>query len=128
MRNSTIIFSGLAVVAAFAGIGVASAADLPARTYTKAPVMVAPAFNWSGFYLGGSVGGHWGNDRITTTTDTAGGFGVAGAAAIDALSPTTLKPQGFIGGVQAGYNWQVNTFLVGVEADASWLDGTATRT
>jgi outer membrane immunogenic protein len=33
-----------------------------------------------------------------------------------------------IGGVQAGYNWQVNTFLYGLEADADWLSGTASRT
>jgi outer membrane immunogenic protein len=31
-------------------------------------------------------------------------------------------------GVQAGYNWQVNTFLYGLEADADWLSGTASRT
>ena len=44
--------------AAFAVLGVSSvlAADLPARTYTKAPAM-APAYDWSGFYLGAQGGG-----------------------------------------------------------------------
>src|SRR6516165_8584404 len=35
----------------------ASAADLPARTYTKAPPLVAPVYNWSGFYVGINGGG-----------------------------------------------------------------------
>src|ERR1700739_623595 len=35
----------------------ALAADLPARTYTKAPAIVAPIYNWSGFYVGLNGGG-----------------------------------------------------------------------
>jgi outer membrane immunogenic protein len=34
----------------------AFAADLPARTYTKAPAYVDPGYNWTGFYLGGNIG------------------------------------------------------------------------
>ena len=37
----------------------AFAADLPARPYTKAPPVVAAAFDWSGFYVGGNGGGAW---------------------------------------------------------------------
>jgi outer membrane immunogenic protein len=91
-------------------------------------MIVDPAYNWTGFYLGGNVGGHWGSDRLTTTTDSGGGFGVAGAAAIDAASPTSLKTQGVIGGLQAGYNWQMNTVVFGLEADANWRGGSASRT
>jgi outer membrane immunogenic protein len=105
--------------------GAASAADMAVKALPPAPIAVI--FSWTGFYIGGSLGGHWGSDRITTTTDTAGGFGVAGAAAIDAASPTTLRPQGFIGGGQIGYNWQASNFVFGLEADASWLDGSASR-
>jgi outer membrane immunogenic protein len=39
------------------GIGVASAADLAARPYTKAPAPVAAMYNWTGCYLGGYLGG-----------------------------------------------------------------------
>jgi outer membrane immunogenic protein len=39
------------------GMAPAIAADLPARTYTKAPVAVAPINNWTGFYLG-AMGGY----------------------------------------------------------------------
>ena len=37
----------------------AFAADLPARTYTKAPAYTAPqaVYNWTGFYIGGHIGG-----------------------------------------------------------------------
>ncbi len=37
----------------------AVAADMPARTYTKAPPpVIAPVYDWSGFYIGGNGG--WG--------------------------------------------------------------------
>jgi outer membrane immunogenic protein len=110
------------------GMGTAaSAADLPrpAPVYTKAPV-VAP-WSWTGFYLGANAGGHWGTDKITSTTDPVGWTAI-GAASIDGASPTSLKPQGFIGGVQAGYNWQFSNLVLGLEADANWVTGSATRT
>ncbi len=49
----------LAATALVALTAHAAAADLPARTYTKAPVYTAPAavYNWTGFYIGGHVGG-----------------------------------------------------------------------
>jgi outer membrane immunogenic protein len=46
---------------------------------------------------------------------------------LDTLSPINLRQQGVIAGVQAGYNWQMNNFLFGIEADANWLDGTSNR-
>jgi outer membrane immunogenic protein len=107
--------------------GPATAADLPVKT----PVYKAPPpvviYNWTGCYVGGNVGGHWGKDSITSTTDPVGWF-ASGAAFIDGFSPTSYRPQGVIGGVQAGCNWQVNSFLVGIEGDADWLGGTASRT
>ena len=47
----------LALTAVAAFTGSALAADLPARTYTKAPVMPEPVYNWTGFYIFGGVGG-----------------------------------------------------------------------
>src|SRR6266581_5422696 len=50
---------GAGAVAAFAAVGPALAADLPARPVYKAP-MVAPAvFSWTGCYIGGNIGGKW---------------------------------------------------------------------
>ncbi|MGA9952260.1 MAG: porin family protein, partial [Bradyrhizobium sp.] len=40
----------LALTAVAAFTGSALAADLPARTYTKAPMMPEPVMNWTGFY------------------------------------------------------------------------------
>jgi outer membrane immunogenic protein len=115
-------------LAGFAAVGTAGAADLPAPVY-KAPVVAPVIFSWTGFYAGVSAGGHWDSDSITATADPVG-FTAAAAnpVAFDAAVPVTLHPQGFIGGGQVGYNWQTGNFLLGVEADASGLSGTATRT
>ena len=51
----------------------AFAADLPARTYTKAPVYVEPVYDWTGFYIGGNVGYSWGRSSDTSTLTNAAG-------------------------------------------------------
>jgi outer membrane immunogenic protein len=67
MRHFSTTLLMTAAIASLGFANIASAADLPARTYTKAPV--APvAFNWSGFYIGGFVGGAFA-DRNATATD-----------------------------------------------------------
>lgn len=87
----------LASAALFALAAPASAADLAARPYTKAPVAVASVYNWTGFYLGIVGGGAW----------------------EDANSPRMQG--GFVGGT-AGYNWQTGNVVFGVEADGAWAD------
>ena len=52
---------------------------------------------------------------------------LAGAAAIDTVTPGTVDPRGFIGGGQIGFNWQMNNFVLGIEADASYIGGSASR-
>ena len=55
----------IALTALAAMTGSASAADLAARPYTKAPALVAPVYNWTGFYIfGGGGGGIWAADQI----------------------------------------------------------------
>jgi outer membrane immunogenic protein len=110
--------------------GPATAADLarPAPVYVPPPPIVVPIFSWTGCYIGGNVGGHWGKDNLSSTTDPVG-WGVAGAAFIDGrLSPGSYNPDGFIGGIQGGCNLQYNSFVFGAEADADWLGGTTSRT
>jgi outer membrane immunogenic protein len=86
----------------------ASAADLgappPAPVYTKAPVIVP--WSWTGFYLGGNVGYSWGH-QSATVTDLAGDPLVSSGADLD----------GVIGGGQIGYNYQINSVVLGIEAD-----------
>ena len=57
------ILLGAAALAAFAGP--AFAADMPPRPYSKAPAYTAPAvvYNWTGFYIGGHVGGAFAGDN-----------------------------------------------------------------
>ena len=102
--------------------------EVAAPAYKATPPVVR-AYDWTGLYVGGNVGGHWGTDKITTTTDADfEGLGGAGGAAIDAASLTTLNPKGFIGGLQAGYNLEGSGGVFGIEVDANWLGGSATRT
>jgi len=93
----------------------AFAADLPARTYTKAPVVVDPGYNWSGFYVGLNAGYSWG--RASETAPIGAPF--PGSVTI------RQDMNGGLGGGQVGYNWQIDrTWLVGFEAD---IQGTGER-
>ena len=107
----------IAVLAGLFATTSAMAADLPARTYTKAPVMVDPGYNWSGFYIGGNIGYSWGRSNDTTTfTNGAGAtlFATTGSSNLD----------GVVGGGQVGYNWQTQNWVWGLEAD---IQGTGER-
>jgi outer membrane immunogenic protein len=78
----------------------ALAADLPARTYTKAPpAYAAPIYNWTGFYIGGHLGGAFAGDNSLTGNNGR-----------------------FLGGVQGGADYQfAPSWVIGVEAQYSWL-------
>src|SRR5262245_22469143 len=90
----------------FALVALASpafAADIPARAYTKAPPPTAPAliYNWTGFYLGGHIGG-----AFTDGTNLMG------------------SDSRFMGGVQGGFDYQfAPNWVLGIEAQYSWLTG-----
>jgi outer membrane immunogenic protein len=90
----------------------ASAADLP----VKAPVVTpAPVYSWTGFYVGGNVGYGWGTaeNNLSFSQPLSGG---PGSATLGAADSNRIK--GVIGGLQAGYNWQLApSWLAGVEAD-----------
>ncbi|MEH2498087.1 outer membrane immunogenic protein [Bradyrhizobium sp. AZCC 1678] len=96
----------IAAAALVVGTVSASAADLAARPYTKAPAPIAAVYNWTGFYIGADVGYGWGRST-GTLTNAAGFFPV----------PYSLDPSGLIGGGFVGYNWQVSNVVLGIEAD-----------
>lgn len=103
----------------------ALAADMVVKA---APVASAPVWTWTGFYVGGNIGDHWSDDGLSTRTSNPIGFFAAGApAVIDTTSPTTFKPTGFIGGFEAGYNWQWGQYVAGIEGDFDWLTGSNSR-
>lgn len=104
------IFIGIAAVTSLLATG-AYAADLPARVYTKAPAIIDPVYDWTGFYVGGNVGYSWGRSRSTQTfSDTTSG-------AILSTTTSNFNLDGVIGGGQFGYNWQKNNWVFGLEAD-----------
>jgi outer membrane immunogenic protein len=130
MRNSKLIFSAAVAASAILGIGAASAADLPVRTYTKAPVMVDPAYNWTGFYVGVNVGGDWiGKDNAVLSLPPGPPQAFLPALA-NGFIPTNYGTTGagVIGGVQAGYNWQMQSLVLGLEADFSGSSLNKTQT
>jgi outer membrane immunogenic protein len=116
------VIAGLALVALAAP---AIAADMPAKVPVfKAPVM-APAYNWTGFYVGANAGYGWNSqtDQISAITDPAVILGPLSAA-----TSVPVNAKGFIGGAQFGYNWQLSpSWLVGLEADISYADVTGTN-
>lgn len=71
----------------------ARAADLyGSRSYTSNQRF--DSYSWAGPYLGGNIGYAWGS-----------------------VANNPSKPSGFVGGVQAGYNWQSGAFVFGLEGD-----------
>lgn len=115
----------IATTVAFAAATAAQGADLP-RPYTKVAAIADPAYNWTGFYAGVNAGYGWGRE----TADYAGGdtqtsfvFSFNGpVGGGTSPGPAGVNPKGAFGGVQAGYNWQINKFVVGVEADFDGAD------
>ena len=111
----------------------AAAADL--RPVTKAPpAALPPALNWSGFYVGVGLGGRWAENDWTTTclqpvtfnptcTPASSAFPLQFATA----NPTTFDPSGFRVSGYLGYNWQIGTWVLGLEGDFAWADTEQTR-
>jgi outer membrane immunogenic protein len=118
---------GAALFALVGTVGAAFAADLsaPALPTTKGPVP-APVYNWTGFYVGVNAGGDW-----------DGGNGFVGGGNIDSLLPASRiidipitadrTDPGFTAGGLAGYNYQINSFVLGAETDFNYLDSQSHR-
>ncbi|MGU3360933.1 outer membrane protein [Methylobacterium sp. M6A4_1b] len=107
--------------------GAASAADLPRRA--APPVFTAvPVFSWTGFYAGLNAGygfdaGSSGGATVVGTTAASGIIANGAAPGLVAFSNRDAH-DGFTGGGQIGYNYQLTPgsgFVVGVEADAQYL-------
>ncbi|MEW6639448.1 MAG: outer membrane beta-barrel protein [Pseudomonadota bacterium] len=111
VASTRIIGAVVALAGTVLAAGSASAADLPARVYTKAPPMVVQAYNWTGFYIGVNAGVGFGRSK----TDLA----------VPGLGDPTSRVGGLggLGGGQIGYNWQygnlfgLGNIVLGLEAD-----------
>ncbi len=101
MRNSC--GAGLALLAAIIMPVAAVAADIPMKAPPAPPP--PPVFSWTGFYLGGDIGGAWSNGHITDN--------------LDGINVSTNR-SGVIGGFEAGYNYQISNIVLGVEGNFDW--------
>lgn len=84
----------------------ASAAEMHVKAPPPAPM--PPVLTWTGFYIGGNVGGAWARHNWSDST-----FGLDLGGNDNGV---------FIGGGQVGFNYQVDTFVIGVEGT---FDGAA---
>jgi outer membrane immunogenic protein len=119
-KKSRCRLASLTLLDLAAGIAV-SAAALPALAAdmpTKAPPIVAPAYNWTGFYVGGHVGYRWADADLTADpyifTPASGALTVPGRN-------ENYKPNGVIAGIHGGYNYMMSPqWLIGAEGDWTW--------
>lgn len=102
MKIKTIL---LASTITFLGFSAANAAD--AIQYQEpTPAIAAPSFTWNGAYIGGQIGYGWGKSHYTSL-----------------LNSGELKPNGFLGGIYAGYNFALeNNFVLGADIDVTYND------
>lgn len=107
-----------ATVALSIAAGGAVAADMPLKA-VKAPAPVA-IWNWTGFYVGANGGYGWDDESVAFTADPA--FFGAAIAIGNAASRLSPSARGGLAGGQVGYNWLMNSFVLGIEADYDWAD------
>src|SRR5450755_3539301 len=97
---------GIVLATTIAGPVLAADMTMP----MKAPGY-APAFSWTGTYVGANVGGIWGNfDVSPTTTNNIN-------VAVGAAGVMSIKNNILIGSFQASYNWQIGQWVLGFEQD-----------
>jgi outer membrane immunogenic protein len=115
----------------FGSLLIAALAAMKSQEVLAAPPVAVA--NWTGFYVGGNIG--WGGARESAiaTAIPSPGFGAPGilfgGVAGYGLLPTSygLGRDGLLGGVHAGYNWQMMQWLVGIEGDFVFLNAKASE-
>jgi outer membrane immunogenic protein len=90
----------------------AMAADMRAApVFTKAPMM-APVFSWTGCYIGGNAGGLWAKKDWTNT--------------LPGPAESSVSVSNWLAGGQVGCNYQVSTWVFGIQGDYDWTNASAT--
>ena len=133
MRNSTLTISAGIAVSAIFGVVAADAADLPTRTSTGAPPLAA-AYNWTGCYIGGYVGGATQSREVNAWEPAStGGVFPAGTfynpiGTIPPLHKVDIGEFNYdlgssvIGGGTLGCNWQgASAFVFGIEGEGGYM-------
>jgi outer membrane immunogenic protein len=115
LRTALLALAGVAASTA------AIAADLPTRKEPPAPIPVVAPWSWTGFYVGGYVGGTFGSANWSDAGGSFGnGFG-CGTLAVPAgcgfNGGNSGTQAGFTGGGYVGANYQFNQFVIGIEGE-----------
>lgn len=110
------------MLGAVAALGMSASTALADGAPRRAAAAAAPApFSWSGAYIGGNVGATWADsDQAAWTPANAATTAQFAACIANGSCPTRLTPDshtGVIGGVQIGYNWQMQHVVFGIEVD-----------
>ena len=101
-----------AIVLVFSA-GEACAADMPAAApYARAPAVVSAAYDWTGCYIGVEGGENWGRSEQIARSGPAAGASITGG----------FDLSGGIAGGTVGCNYQISSFVIGIENDYSWTN------
>ncbi|MFC3637648.1 outer membrane protein [Camelimonas fluminis] len=122
---------GLAIVVVSSMATGAVAADLPSRKYAPvAPVVVAPAFTWTGFYVGLNAGYGFGDsqiDKVALRNDAGPGYAAWSSDDRTFTQWNNKRSGSFVGGGQIGYNYQIDAMVIGLEVDINYADLSSER-
>lgn len=112
-KLKTALFTGISGIAIAGMITGANAADVYQPEPVAEPLPVPVAFDWTRFYVGLNAGyafGDYDSDLGSVVAPLAVPNNIGGA-------------DGFVGGVQAGYNYQFNNnFVAGIEGEINYAD------
>ncbi len=106
----------------FVSASAAQAADVIVRPNPTpvAPIVVAPTFSWTGFYIGGQIGGFSSKTKMDILSNGKN---------IPVDEDFLPKLSGFMGGLYAGSNIDLgNGLILGVDTDIMWSDKSDTKT
>ena len=109
MRTAAAVIGLWAVALAGGPVAAADVSPLP----SKSPPYVAPLYDWTGLYLGGHGGAGWSSATVRDPTGVT--FAPPGTG-------VSISGDGWLGGVQLGYNHQLGAWVFGIEGDLSYTD------
>jgi outer membrane immunogenic protein len=119
MKKISSLLTAIAAVAAISAPAVAADMRMPMKA---APAPIAAVFNWTGFYVGGFVGGAVA-DRNATSTEPCTALTCLNSTLATQVNNSYSLSSSFIGGGTIGYNWQPvgSQFVLGLEGEAGYI-------
>jgi outer membrane immunogenic protein len=109
--TNDLVRAGLSYKLDWPGVAGGGPATMPVKA------AYASVWSWSGFYIGGNVGYGWGRDPFTTLVTPIGL-----PTLVPPVNLSGVNSQGFVGGFEAGANWQTGSVVGGLEIDLSSTD------